>query len=49
MSFFKVVKMVAIGKDLVGGIVAYIESLSAIQSNVASFLNSVSQIYNDIL
>lgn len=45
----KIVKMAAIGKILVGDTVAYIDSLSTIQSNVAGFLNSFSEIYNDIL
>ena len=46
---FKVVEMAAVGKILVGDTVAYIDSLSTIQSNVAGFLNSLSEIYNDIL
>lgn len=46
---FKVVKMATIGKILVGDIVAYIDSLGTIQSNVGGFLRSLSDIYNDIL
>lgn len=46
---FKAVKMAVIGKILVGDTVAYIDSLSSIQSNVGGFLNSISEIYNDIL
>jgi len=46
---FNVVKMAAVGKILVGDTVAYIDSLSTIQSNVSSFLRSLSEIYNDIL
>lgn len=46
---FKVVEMAAIGKMLVGDTVAYIDSLSTIQSNVGGFLQSLSEIYNDIL
>lgn len=46
---FKVVKMAIIGKVLVGDTVAYIDSLSSIQSNMGGFLNSISEIYNDIL
>lgn len=46
---FKVVLMATVGKILVGDTVAYIQSLSTIQSNVAGFLNNLSEIYNDIL
>lgn len=46
---FNIVKMAAIGKISVGDTVAYIDSLSIIQSNVSSFLRSLSEIYNDIL
>lgn len=46
---FNVVKMATLGKILVGDTVAYIDSLSAIQSNVGMFLTSLSEIYNDIL
>lgn len=46
---FKAVEMAVTGKILVGDTVAYIDSLSTIQSNVAGFLNSLSEIYNDIL
>lgn len=46
---FKVVMMAVVGKILVGDTVAYIDSLSTIQSNVAGFLNNLSDIYNDIL
>ncbi|WP_353093585.1 ABC transporter ATP-binding protein [Tissierella praeacuta] len=46
---FRVVEMATIGKILVGDTVAYIDSLSTIQSNVGKFLKSLSEIYNDIL
>jgi ABC-type multidrug transport system fused ATPase/permease subunit len=46
---FKIVQMAAIGKILVGDTVAYIDSLSTIQSNVGGFLRNLSEIYNDIL
>ena len=46
---FKVVAMAVIGKILVGDTVSYIDSLSTIQSNIGGFLNSISEIYNDIL
>ncbi len=46
---FKVVDMAVVGKILVGDTVAYIDSLSTIQSNVGQFLKSLSEIYNDIL
>src|SRR5699024_6827712 len=41
--------MTAIGKILVGDTVAYIASLSTIQSSVGGFLRNLSEIYNDIL
>lgn len=46
---FNVVQMAAIGRILVGDTVAYIDSLSTIQSNVGGFLSNLSEIYNDIL
>lgn len=44
-----IVQMAAIKKILVGDTVAYIDSLSIVQSNVRDFLESLSEIYNDIL
>ena len=46
---FNIVQMAAVGRILVGDTVAYIDSLSTIQSNVGGFLKSLSEIYNDIL
>ena len=46
---FQVVDMAADGKILIGDTVAYIDSLSTIQSNVGGFLKSISEIYNDVL
>lgn len=44
-----IVQMAATGRILVGDTVAYIDSLSTIQSNVGGFLKNLSEIYNDIL
>lgn len=46
---FRVVNMATEGKILIGDTVAYIDSLGTIQSNVGGFLNSISEIYNDVL
>lgn len=49
LVIFKIVRMATIGKILVGDTVAYIDSLSSIQSNIGGFLNGISEIFNDIL
>ncbi|MTI49025.1 ABC transporter ATP-binding protein [Sporosalibacterium faouarense] len=46
---FKIVEMAMLGRILVGDTVAYIDSISIIQSNVSRFLKSLSEIYSDIL
>lgn len=46
---FIIIRKAALGQILIGDTVAYIDSLSTIQSNVGSFLNSMSEIYNDLL
>lgn len=46
---FNVVRMAAVGQILIGDTVAYIDSLSIVQSNVSSFLQSLAGVYNNLL